>query len=99
MEVDIHALGAFRNMSKILRTVCNSISTQIIHLIKVTKNSIDTVLNIMRGNTDIQIITQSEFIDKKEIDKVVVVKSKMKKQVNQRNSLLNSIKNMFICNM
>ena len=33
----------------------------------------------MRGNTDIQIITQSEFIDKKKPDKVVVIKSEMER--------------------
>jgi hypothetical protein len=79
LEIDIHALEAFRTISKILKTVCNSIGTQIVDQIRVTKSSIDIVLNIMKENTDIQIITQREFIEKKTPDKVVIVKNEIDK--------------------
>ena len=77
LEIDIHSLEAFKNIAKILSTISNSVSTQIIDQIRVTKSSIDIVLNIMRENTSTLIVTQREFIEKKRPDQVVVMKDEI----------------------
>ena len=79
LEIDIHALEAFRNIRRSLKTCCNSIATQIVDQTKVTKSAIDIVLNIMRDNTSIKIITQNEFIDKKKPDRIVVMKDEIER--------------------
>lgn len=77
LEIDIHAFEAFRNIKRTLKTCGNSVATQIIDQTKVTKSSIDIVLNIMRDNTSVKIITQSEFIGKKKPDRIVVTKDEI----------------------
>jgi len=77
IEINIHAVEAFRNISQALKTCCNSIATQIIDQNRVTKNSIDIVLKIMLENTNVKIITQRELIEKKKPDQVVVIKKEV----------------------
>lgn len=85
LEIDHNTIAALRNVSKVLRFCCGAIMTKFADQLKVSKGSIDLVLNKMKKTSKIKILTYAAYIEKKKPDRLAMMKKEIDKNKSNKN--------------